>query len=339
MLSMRTSRVTSEEASPRIASIVPITRAEAFAPATVANLGVGFDILGLALREPGDRIAAEFSGTPGVEIAAIHGDDGKLPLDPRKNIASISAQSLLDLLGTDRGVRLTVCKGLPSSSGLGSSAASAVAAVVAVNALFGEPLTRDQLLPAAMEGEAAVSGYHADNVAPCLYGGITMSYGIRADQIVALPIPENLFLALVTPDIEVPTAQARAVLPPSISLRQMVQQTGAIARLIDAIHRADVRSMAAAMESDVVIEPARESLMPKLAEARAAAKQAGALGLVISGAGPTLCAICEDAESARAAAAAMDQVYAAASIASVSRWSPIEPQGAYVTEVAHSERG
>lgn len=317
---------------------MPITRAEAFAPATVANLGVGFDILGLALREPGDWIAAEFCETPGAHIAKISGDDGKLPLDPRKNIASISAQSLLETLGAERGVSLTICKGLPSSSGLGSSAASAVAAVVAVNALFGEPLTRDELLPAALEGEAAVSGYHADNVAPCLYGGITMSFGIRADQIVALPIPHNLHLALVTPDIEVPTAEARAVLPASVSLRQMVQQTGAIARLVDAVHRGDVRSMAAAMESDVVIEQARASLMPKLAEARAAAKHAGALGLVISGAGPTLCAVCEDAESARAAAAALDEVYTAAGMASVSRWTPIEPHGAYVGKVTRSEQ-
>src|SRR5688572_14711145 len=162
---------------------------EAFAPATMANLGVGFDILGLALREPGDIVRAERRDEPGVVIARIEGDGGKLTLDPRKNTAGIAAISVLASIGAPTGVALTLRKGLPLASGLGSSAASAVAAAVAVNALFGAPLRREQLLEAGLEGEAAVSGRHADNVAPCLFGGITLVTGLEATQIFPLPVP------------------------------------------------------------------------------------------------------------------------------------------------------
>ncbi|MDZ4770897.1 MAG: homoserine kinase [Chloroflexota bacterium] len=304
--------------------------AEAFAPATVANLGVGFDILGLALDEPGDVVVAEYSEQPGVIVVAIEGDGGRLPRTPAKNTAAVAAQSVLKLAKVTHGVRLTIKKGLPSASGLGSSAASAVAAAVAVNALLGEPLTKDELLPACLDGEAVASGYHPDNVAPSLFGGITLAYGIRAHQIVRLPIPANFFLTMVTPDVEVPTAQARAVLPAMVPLRQMVRQTAMVARLIDAIYRGDIESMAAAMEGDEVIEPARAHLMPMLLEARAAAKAVGAYGLVISGAGPSLCAVSEDAETARRATDAIRLVYAEAHIECMARWTQVAAEGARV---------
>src|SRR5262245_44605198 len=146
------------------------TRAEAFAPATVANLGVGFDILGMALLEPGDIVRVELTDEPGAHIISIQGDNGKLPLEPAKNTACVAANSLLKRLQAPYGVDIVLEKRLPLASGLGSSAASAVAAVVAVNALAGEPLSFEELLPACLDGEAAVSGYHADNVAPCLFG-------------------------------------------------------------------------------------------------------------------------------------------------------------------------
>ncbi len=132
---------------------------------------------------------------------------------------------MLETVGEQRGVKLTIHKGLPLASGMGSSAASAVAGAVAVNALLGEPFSKAELLPACLDGEAMASGYHADNVAPCLFGGITLIYGTDASEIVQLPIPDDLYFALVTPDVEVPTAEARAVLPPSIPLKQMVAQT------------------------------------------------------------------------------------------------------------------
>ncbi|MBK8025886.1 MAG: homoserine kinase [Chloroflexi bacterium] len=307
--------------------------AEAFAPATVANLGVGFDILGLALDEPGDTVIAEYTETPGVTLANIEGDGGRLPRTPSKNTACVSAQSVLKAAQVNHGVRLTIKKGLPSASGLGSSAASAVAAAVATNALLGYPLSKADLLPACLDGEAVASGYHPDNVAPCLFGGITLAFGIRAHQIVKLPIPQSLYLVLVTPDVEVPTAQARAVLPATVPLRQMVKQTAMVARLIDAIYRGDIISMSAAMEGDEVIEAARAHLMPMLTEARAAAKSAGGQGLVISGAGPTLCAICETPAVAEDVTEALRVVYAEAHIECMARWTQVAVEGARVIDV------
>jgi homoserine kinase len=306
------------------------TRAEAFAPATVANLGVGFDILGMALQEPGDTVLVEKRDEPGAVIARIVGDGGKLPHDPAKNTACVAAQETLKLLGVTEGVAITIFKDLPLASGLGSSAASAVAAAVAVNALFGSPLTCEDLLPACIEGEAAVSGYHADNVAPCLFGGVVLVAGTAADQIFRLPIPANLHLALVTPYVAVPTAMARAVLPKTIELRDMVVQTAAVARLLNALHRGDVADMAAAMELDTVIEPARAHLMPMLPEIRAAAKNAGALGVVISGAGPTLCAVCDREQTARDVAKVMQAVYDVVGIPSVTRCTQISSDGARI---------
>lgn len=310
------------------------TRAEAFAPATVANLGAGFDILGLAVEEPGDVVRAEWCAEPGAVIVHIEGDNGRLPYEAGKNTACVAAGETLRLLGVRTGAALTIYKHLPLASGLGSSAASAVAAAVAVNALYGAPLTYAELLPACVAGEAAVSGYHADNVAPCLFGGITLVTGTAADQIYALPVPPGIVLALVTPDIAVPTAEARAVLPASVGLRQMVAQTAAVARLVDALHRQDIAALAAAMEGDVVVEAARAHLIPYLAEARAAAKQVGALGVVISGAGPTLCAVCDGEPAARAAGEAMQAVYKQAGINSAARWTHIAVSGARVLQVS-----
>lgn len=307
------------------------TRAEAFAPATVANLGVGFDILGLAVQGTGDTIIAEWHDTSGAHILSIEGDDGKLPTAADKNVATIAANALLNDLGGTHGVGLHLKKGLPLSSGLGSSAASSVAAVVAVNALLGYPYQHRDLLPFSLEGEAAVSGYHADNAAPCLFGGITLSNGITLDQIRQLPVPDALHLALVTPDVEVPTAEARAVLPSDVPIKSMIRHTGAVAALVDALYRGDVPAMANAMEFDLIIEPARQHLMPLLADVRSAAKDAGALALVISGAGPTLLAVCDDKTTAEQVTNAMQRVYTTANIACAVQATCVESAGATVT--------
>jgi homoserine kinase len=307
------------------------SRAEAFAPATVANLGVGFDILGLALCEPGDTVEVVPCDEPGAQILDIIGDGGMLPRESANNTACVAATSVLRMLEIqEHGVGLRVKKGLPLASGLGSSAASAVAAAVAVNSLFGDPFSFRELLSAALDGEAAVSGYHADNVAPCLLGGITLVTGVTMRDIYSLPIPNALRLALVTPEVAVPTAMARSVLPSTVGLKDMVKQTASVARLIDAIYREDLEGMAAAMESDRVIEPARAHLMPLLQEVRAAAKAAGAIGMVISGAGPTLCAICDGDMSASKVAEAMGSIYANAGIPSQYRHTMVATQGAYV---------
>lgn len=307
---------------------MPITTAEAYAPASMGNVGVGFDILGLAFEEPGDVVQVRLRDEPGVTVVAIEGDGGALPFDPRKNTAAAAAQALLDTIGARQGVDLTLYKRLPLASGLGSNAASAVAAAVAVNALFGAPLAKEDLLPACLEGEACVSGYHADNVAPSLLGGIVLIAG--AGLIRRLPTPPGLWLALATPEVAVPTAAARAVLPASVPLGQMKSQTAAVALLVDALYRGDIEQLAAAMESDSVVEPARAHLMSRLAEVRAAAKRGGALAVVISGAGPTLCAVCDTAAAACQAAAAMKAEYDEAGINSAVRHCQVGAEGARV---------
>lgn len=306
------------------------TRAEALAPASMGNVGIGFDILGLAFQEPRDIVEVQLREQPGAVIQAIEGDGGVLPFAADKNTASVAANAYLKHIGAQQGVSIRLCKQLPLGSGMGSSAASAVAAVFATNALFGSPLSRQELLASCMEGEALVSGYHADNVAPCLLGGITLICGTEATQIYQLPIPDNLHMALVTANVSVPTSQARAVLPSTIPLKSMVSQTAGVACLIDALYRGDLERMAAAMELDNVIEPARMHLIPHLKEIRIAAKAAGALGLVISGAGPTLCAVCDSAATAKKVSHVMEDVYRQAKIECVARHTQVNRDGAQI---------
>jgi homoserine kinase len=298
----------------------------AYAPASMGNMGIGFDILGLAFEEPGDEVRAELRSQSGVEIVEITGDGGRLPREAHKNTASVAVMAYLHQIGmADCGVALWLKKGLPLASGLGSSAASAVAAVFAVNALLDNRFTREELLPACLEGEALVSGHHADNVGPCLFGGITLITGV--DQIQRLPVPADMHLALVTPDVEVPTAEARAVLPVSIPLATMVHQTGGVALLVDALYRGDLAAVAAAMAMDQVIEPARAHLMPYFQSVREQAIRAGALVVVISGAGPTLCAVCDSAVIAAGVAETMQAAYTEVGINAVVRHTRVDPTG------------
>ncbi len=303
---------------------------EAFAPATVANLGVGFDILGMALAGMGDKATVSWRHAPGIVISRIVGDAAQLPRDPKLNVAAVSAQAMLSQLGEKRGLEIELVKGLPLASGLGSSAASAVVTVIALNELLGKPFTREQLLPFCLEGEALVSGYHADNVAPCLLGGLVLVAGITVDAMQPLPVPADMHLALATPAVAVPTNQARALLPANVSLRQLIHQTGMVGRLVDALHRGDLQALGAAMESDLVIEPARASLMPLLAEMRAVAKEKGAIALFIGGAGPTLCALCDCADVARRVADAMQSAYQAANLQCIAQATRVDSAGATV---------
>lgn len=292
---------------------------EATATATVANLGPGFDILGMALAEPADQVIAERTAEPGVQIAAITGDDGRLTLDPTKNTAGVAAAFVLQQIGAPEGARLTIHKGLPLASGLGSSAASAVAGAVAVNELFGEPLTRADLLAACIEGEAAVSGRHADNVAPALFGGIVLVTGITAECVYPLPTPPGLIFALVTPDVAVPTLKARAVLPTHVPLGTAMKQAASVAQLVRALHCGDLELLARAMEADHIIEAARAHLMPGLAEVRSEAARVGGLATIISGAGPTLLTLCPSQAVAEQVCRAMQAVYQRMNLSCVTR--------------------
>ena len=310
------------------------SRAEAYAPASVANLGVGFDILGMALQGMGDRAVVEFQDGPEIVITDIEGDGGKLPRDPVRNVASVSARALLDHVGEKRGLRMKLLKGLPLSSGLGSSAASAVVTVVALNRLLGDPFTREQLLPFCLEGEALVSGYHADNIAPSLLGGIVLVAGITVEAIQLLPIPAGLHLALVTPAVEIPTNGAREILPKQVLLKALIHQTGAVAQLVDALHRSDLIALGAAMEKDQVVEPARAFLMPMLDQVRASAKGAGAISVFIGGAGPTLCAVCSSLAIAESTVKAMKAVYSEVGMRCIARTSEVDRCGAIVLDAS-----
>jgi homoserine kinase len=303
---------------------------KAFAPATVANLGVGFDVLGMAVQGIGDYVTVELRPQPGVEVVEITGDGGKLSKLASENTAAIAAQSILNQADSQQGVRLWLQKGLPLGSGLGSSAASAVAAAVATNALLEAGLSDEDLLLAALAAEEAVSGRHADNAAPALLGGIVLVTGLTPAEIHRLPVPDGLYLSLVTPGVEVKTADARAVLPKTIPLAAMKHQTGVIAELIHALHQNNVYLLAQSMQRDAVVEPARAKLIPHFLEAKAVALESGALATCISGSGPTLLSLCMTAQDAEVISQALVKFYEKHSLAARAHNSAPSHEGAKV---------
>ena len=299
----------------------------AFAPATVANLGSGFDVLGLALFEPGDTVIARRVSGTGVRITAIHGDGGRLSADVEKNTAGIAALRTLERAGIAAGIELELHKGLPLGSGLGSSGASAAAAAYAVNVLLGSPLRKAELLGPCVEAEAAVAGRHADNVAPALLGGLILVRSLDPPDLVRLPVPEGLTVAVGTPRHEVSTRDARAALPAGVPLAQLVRSTANLAAFVSACFSGDLGLLARTMEDDVVT-PARAKLIPGCDAVIEAALAAGALGSSISGSGPSMFALCRSARSAGEAARAMQAAFAAAGLESTVVTSPADCPGA-----------
>ena len=299
----------------------------AFAPATVANLGPGLDVLGLALASPGDRVTARRTGGSGVTIDGITGDGGMLPLDPTANTAGIAAAATLAKAGIASGVALTIVKGMPIGSGLGSSAASAAAAAYAVNLLIGSPLRKVELVGPCLSAEAAVSGRHADNVAAALLGGLIVVRSLDPLDLVRLPVPEGLVLAVVTPKMELSTRAARAALPKEIPLASLVRNTANIAALVSACYSGDLGLLGRSL-TDAVATPARAPLIPGCAEVIEAALDAGALGSSISGAGPSVFALCRSERSAAEVAAAMAGAFARKGLAADVLVSPADCPGA-----------
>lgn len=281
-----------------------------FAPATVANVACGYDVLGFAIDAPGDEVVARTSEEPGLRIAQITGDDGKLPLEAEKNTAGVAALDLLKHLGMlDLGIELEIHKKMPFGSGLGSSAASAVAGAFAVNKLIGEPLTKKQLLPFAMTGEASADGaWHADNVGPCLLGGIVFIRDNQELDIAQLPVPKNLWVAVVHPDIEILTKVARGILPAEVPLANVTQQIGNLGGLICGLIQEDYGMISRSVH-DVIAEPRRQKLIPEFYQAKRAAMGAGALGFSISGAGPSVFGLCEGEETAKQVGQAITKVF------------------------------
>ncbi|QNL51234.1 homoserine kinase [Olivibacter sp. SDN3] len=260
-----------------------------FAPATAANLVCGYDILGLALDEPGDEVVMVRAGEPGVRLVKITGDDGRLPLDPTKNTVSACVQLLLTHIGReDVGVEISLHKQMPIGSGLGSSAASTVAGLYAINQLLGSPLSKQELLPFALKGEELACGHgHADNVAPSLFGGITLIKSYEPLEVINLPVPKDLYCSVVFPHVDVPTRAARQMIRSKVELKEAVVQWGNIAGLISGLFMNDYGLIGRSMK-DVLIEPTRAILIPEFYEMREVALAAGALGFGISGSGPSV---------------------------------------------------
>jgi len=271
-----------------------------FAPATVANVACGFDIFGFAVHEPGDVAKVIRREKPGVEIVKITGDDGKLPKSAEKNTAGFAAIRYLETIGSRQGIAIELQKKMPLSSGLGSSAASAVAVLWAINTLFANRLTKAELLYIALQSEKLACGAaHADNVAPALFGGFVLirpsgSSRISGEDeppdIVELPVPENLYCSIIHPEVEVRTAAARNILSPTVPLNDAVRQWANTAGLVAGLYRKDFALIGRAL-NDNIIEPQRARLIPHFYEVKQAAIENGALGCSISGSGPSVFAL------------------------------------------------
>ncbi|KAF3789085.1 Homoserine kinase [Nymphaea thermarum] len=303
------------EAETRKAEPLPVfSTVRSFAPATVANLGPGFDFLGCAVSGIGDHVTVvvDPSVRPGrVAITAVHGAP-KLTLDPMNNCAGIAAIAVLRALGVRSvGVSLTLEKGLPLGSGLGSSAASAAAAASAVNALFGDLLSGNDLVLAGLESEAKVSGRHADNIAPSILGGFVLVRSCDPLELIRLPFPagRELLFVLVSPEFEAPTKKMRAVLPEEIAFKDHIWNSRHAAAVVAALAAGDVAALGAAMSADRIVEPRRSPLIPGMVAVKEAAVAAGAFGCTISGAGPTAVAVTDDEAKGQAIGEAMAEAF------------------------------
>jgi homoserine kinase len=301
----------------------------AFAPATVSNLGAGFDVLGMALAGAGDVVTARKVPGSGVRLHSIQGDGGRLPLEASANTAGIAARATLARAGIDMGVELVVEKGLPLGSGLGSSAASAAAAALATNRLVGSPLRRNVLIEACLEAEMAVSGRHADNIAPALLGGLVLVRSTEPLDIVRLPLPPELWVVVALPEMELETRRARGVLPSQIPLGAMVEVSANLGALVAACFSGDLALLSRSIR-DPVVGPARASLIPGCEQVIAAALDAGALGSAISGAGPSIFALCRSSPSAAHVAERMVAAFAEVSLHASVITSPADCPGARI---------
>ncbi len=279
-----------------------------FAPATVANLGPGFDVLGLAVAGPGDTVIARRVPEPGVRLVGVEGDGGVLPLHADENCAGVAARLTLAAAGIELGVEMRLTKGLPIGSGMGSSAASAAAGALAANLLMGSPLRRRELVAPCVEAEARVSGRHADNVAPALLGGLVMVRTLDPLDIIRLPIPEQLRVVVITPDLVVETRRAREILPAEVSLGGAVRHAADLAGLVSACYTGDLELLSRCL-TDELVAPRRAELVPGAAAAMDAARDAGALGSSISGSGPSVFALCRSERSAREVRAVMERAF------------------------------
>ena len=314
----------------RIDGMKPIERATAFAPASVSNLAVGFDLLGHPIPNAGDRVTVRRLASPGVVMGEVTGVAGPLPADPAANTAGAALLRLLADHAPSLGLEVSIEKGIPLGSGIGGSAASAVAAVVAANALLPEPLSAADLFPYALVGEAVASGaVHGDNVAPSLFGGLVLVRSAEPPDVVGLPAPPSLRSVVVLPALRLDTREARAVLPRTIPLSDHVHQSANLAGVIAGLFAGDFDLIRRSL-ADLIVEPHRAPLIPGFADVKAAALAAGALGCSISGGGPSIFAWCDGDASADSVREAMTAAFAREGVKSSGWIAPVAGPGARV---------
>ena len=300
-----------------------------FAPASISNLSCGFDQLGLALNEPGDEVIVRLSGQPGVRITRITGDRRILPYEADKNTAGIAALKLLEFLGESKlGVEMELHKKMPIGSGLGSSAASAVAALVAVNDLLKNPLEKRALLPFAAEAEKIGSGSTAlDNIAASLIGGIVLVQNKPVPSAIRLPSPDGLYVAVVYPHVEILTKASRQALRTTIPLEKHVEQSARLGSFIVGLYQSDIELIRHSLV-DVIIEEQRAPSIPYFYDVKNAAMEIGALGCSISGSGPSIFALCPNSYIAGECVERMSRIYSDGNISFSTYLSPINREGA-----------
>jgi homoserine kinase len=300
-------------------------RATAYAPASVGNVGVGFDLLGHVIEGIGDSVTASRSNRAGVRIKRISGVITELPMEAERNTAGRAVQALLEAARPGFGIELEIDKGIPLGSGLGGSAASATAALVAANALLPEPLERQALYPFALAGESVASGSaHGDNVGPQLLGGLVLA---SADRLLQIPVPPGLIVVVVHPDHVVETRSARASLAEPFPIQTIVAQNAHLAQFLCGCYRQDLALIARGLK-DVLVEPRRAGLIPGFAAVKQAALDHGALGSSISGAGPSTFGWFSDRAQAGLAALAMQAAFADAGLDAQAWISPVDAPGA-----------
>lgn len=304
---------------------------KAFAPATVGNIGVGFDIMGLALERPGDEVIARKSDTPGVRIVKITGHSGKLPYDAEKNTAGVAAMRLLQHLGEpNRAIELEIHKKMPIGSGLGSSAASAVAATLAVSELLRTGLSKRELLPFAVAGEEVATGSPTtDNAAPSMLGGIVLIRDGATLDVHRLHVPRGLYVAVVHPQVEIMTKSARAMLRSEVPMDKFVRQSANVGAFIIGLFNGDIGLIGRSLK-DEIVEPQRAALIPGFYDVKDAALSEGALGCSISGAGPSVFALCANSLVAENAALAMQKAFARNKVESDIFLSAVNQEGAVI---------
>lgn len=301
------------------------------APATVANVVCGFDVMGFAVEAPGDEVTLTLKDEPGIRIKSIRGDGGKLPLNPTENTVSVAIAKMMEATGFSRGVEIELEKKMPLGSGLGSSAASAAAGVFAFNQLIERPMNSADLVPFAMEGERLACGTaHADNVAPAIMGGFILIRQYDPLDLISLPYPTDLFCVIVHPHIEINTRDAREILRKNVPLKLAAKQWGNVAGLVSGLYQHDYDLMSRSLV-DVIVEPVRSILIPGFERVKSASKSAGAIGCGISGSGPSIFALCREGVKDDVSNA-MKKVYKEMGIGCDMFTSPINATGPKILE-------